>query len=100
MQGGIAIKAQADSLDNSNTIGLVESKGTSVIANIRVLGLTPEIFTGLDESKEYFLDAATAGAMVPQGSHPTAAGHVILKVGQPFSSTQFLVLKGTRIVRS
>ena len=100
MSGGVAVKAQADSLDNANIIGLVEYKLNSVKANIRVLGVTPEIFTGLDETKEYFLSAVAAGAMTIQGTIPTAPGHVVLKVGQPFSDKRFLVLKGTRMVRA
>lgn len=97
---GIAIKAQADSKDNSNIIGLVEEKTSPTTCNIRVLGVSKAIFSGLDVTKEYFLSASTAGDMVSQGSSvPSAAGHIILKVGQPFSSTRFLVLKGIRIER-
>lgn len=97
----ILVKAQADSKDNSNVIGLVESKSTSVLATVRVLGISAPLFTGLDVTKEYFLSAATAGGMVEQGSiDATASGSVVLKVGQPFSDTRMLVLKGTRFVRA
>jgi hypothetical protein len=98
---GIAIKAIADGLGNSNVIGLVEEKIDSTTCNIRVLGVSLEIFTGLDVTKEYFLSDADAGEMVEQGpSVPTASGHINLKLGQPFSTTRFLVLKGMRIERS
>lgn len=98
MSGGIAIKAIADDVDNSNVLGLVEFKGSSTTANVRVLGVSEAIFTGLDETKEYFLSDSTAGEMTT--TPPTADGHVIVRVGQPYTSDRFLVLKGIRIVRS
>lgn len=98
MESGLAVKALADGLDNSNILGLVESKAGSAFANVRVLGVTAPIFSGLDETKEYYLSDVTAGDM--DVSVPTASGHVVLKVGQPYSDTQFLVLKGIRMVRS
>jgi hypothetical protein len=95
---GVAQKAQADVVASSNVIGLVETKPTTTTANIRVLGVSEAIFVGLDVTKEYLLSEATAGAMTVTA--PTGSGNVILKLGQPYSSTQFLVLKGERIVRA
>jgi hypothetical protein len=99
--GNILVKAQADTKDNSNVIGLVESKATSVLATVRVLGVSEPLFTGLDVTKEYFLSAMTAGSMVAQGSiDANASGNAVLKLGQPFSDTRMLVLKGERRIRA
>lgn len=97
MQNGIAVKGSAQDLLSSNIIGLCESKLSSVSIRVRVLGVSQPIFTGLDESKEYNLqvDAGTMGTTAP-----TDSGQVVLKLGQPYNSTQFLVLKGNRILRS
>ena len=100
MSGGIAIKALADSITNSNIIGVVEAKITSILCRVRVAGVTPEIFAGLDETKEYYLSDSTAGVIVEEGSAPTAAGSVLVRIGQPFSSTRMFVTKGIRIIRS
>jgi len=97
--GGTAINALADSTANANVIGVVESKSTSVLCNIRVLGVTEgAIFAGLDVTKKYFLSDSVAGTMVT--TPPTASGSVILKIGQPFSATALLVLVGEGIVRA
>lgn len=98
MENGIAVNALADTFDNSNIIGLVEMKSTSITANIRVLGVTAPIFSGLDETREYYLSDISSGDMAL--TIPTDPGTVVLKLGQPYSVTQFLVLKGIRMVRS
>ena len=95
---GVAKNGIADSLANSNIIGLVESKSSSILCNIRVLGATGGIFTGLDVTKEYYLSDTVAGEITV--TIPTASGSVALKLGQPLSETEFVVLKGQRIVRS
>jgi len=99
--GGIAVKALADNKDNSNIIGLVEDKTSSTTCIIRVAGVSKEIFTSLDVTKEYYLSSTVAGGMIKQGDPlPSLSGNIVLKVGQPFSSTRFLVLKGIRFERS
>lgn len=91
-----AVKAQANSAANANFIGFVESKPSSTTCNIRTDGVTSAIFTGLDQTKEYFLSSVTAGAISPTPPTPTA-GHVVLRVGSPFSATRFAINKGVRI---
>lgn len=78
-------------------IGLVEAKTSSVLCNIRVLGSSTDIFAGLDVTKEYYLSDVTPGAIGT--TIPIASGHVVLKVGQPFSATSFLMLKGGATIR-
>ena len=96
---GVLQKAQADAFSNSNVLGLVESKPTSTTANVRVLGETGDIFSGLDVTQEYFLDEITSGSM--KTTRPSGTpGFIVLKLGQPTAATRFLVLKGERIIRS
>lgn len=94
---GIARNAIADSLTNSNVLGIVESKASTTQCNIRLLGATSAIFTGLDVTKEYFLSDSIAGGL--QTTIPTASGMIVLKLGQPLSDEEFVVLKGQRTVR-
>ena len=97
---GIAVNAIADSLANSNLIGVVQRKPTPTTCDIRVTGITDPntIFAGLDPTKEYFLSDITAGLITTIA--PTAAGHIVVRVGQPFSATELFVAKGIRIERA
>ena len=96
--GGIAVNALADSKDNSNVLGIVESKSSSTVCNIRVSGVSGENFAGLDVTKIYYLSDVTAGLIGT--SIPTTSGHVKVKVGQPYSATRFMVQKGEPVVRA
>lgn len=95
--GGSAVNALADSLTNSNVLGICQEKSSSTSCIIRVLGVTPSIYTGMDVTKNYYLSDSVAGLI--QTSAPVASGSVILKVGQPYSSQELLVLVGSRTVR-
>lgn len=94
---GVAIRALADIFENSNVIGLIESKSTTTICNVRVQGVSPEIYIGLDVTKEYFLSDINPGKMAI--TVPTATGRIKLKLGQPFSDKTFLMNKGERLIR-
>lgn len=98
MVAGTAFNALADSLTNSNVIGIAEVKVSATVCHIRVLGVSPAIYSGLDETKEYFLSDTVAGQITTTA--PSTSGHIILRVGQPFSGTKLLVLKGIRIERA
>lgn len=95
---GVAENALADSLANSNVIGIVDSKVNDTACNIRVANVTLDIFSGLDVTREYYLSATVAGGM--STAIPTESGQVRLKIGQPFSETAMLLMKGDRMVRS
>lgn len=95
--GGIAQKASASSLATSNVFGLVGTKLTSTLANVLIVGVSSALFTSLDLTKEYYL-SETPGEMTT--TPPSSPGSVVLKLGQPYSSTRFVILKGLRIVRS
>lgn len=98
MSGGIAIRSIANNATNGNVIGVIESKPTTTTANIRILGLSSSIFTGLTENADYYLSDTVAGELTLTA--PTASGSVVIRVGQAFSATELIVLKGIRIVRT
>jgi len=95
---GIARNALADSLTNSNVLGFVESKSAADRCDIRLISATSAIFTGLDVEKEYYLSDTVPGGI--QTIPPNTTGHIKLKLGQPFSSERFVIMKGERVVRA
>lgn len=97
MVGGVAFLANADDIATSNVMGLCELKNTSTNINIRVLGVSTLVFSGLVEANQYYLTDDGTGNMTT--NTPTDSGHVIVKLGQPFSPTQFLVLKNIVAIR-
>jgi len=93
----VARNAIADSYNNSNVVGLVESKESSTKCTVRVSGISSAIYTGLDPSLDYFLSDSVAGQL--SSTVPTTSGHIKLKLGQSFGTNKFLFLKGERVVR-
>jgi hypothetical protein len=98
MSGLTAIKAQADVVANSGAIGIVEAKPGATSADIRFAGLSGSLYVGLDTSKDYFLDPSTPGGITT--TVPTGAGHVVLRIGRPLTTTELVVNIGTRLVRA
>lgn len=99
MNGATAEKAQANIEANADVIGVVEAKPTATTATIRISGRSSAIFVGLDATKDYYLSAATAGAMVTESAVPSASGNVVLPLGKPFNATQFIVNIEVGVVR-
>jgi hypothetical protein len=95
---GVARNALADSTANSNVLGIVQAKASSVLCDIRVLGVSSAVYSSLDVTKEYYLSDSVAGEITT--TVPTASGSVKIKLGQPFSSTEFLMSKGERTIRA
>lgn len=95
---GIAVRALANSFENSNVVGIVDSKEDTTVCTIRVNGVSTSVYLGLDEAAQYYLSDTMPGKITTTA--PVASGHVVLKVGQPFDSTRLLVIKGERIVRA
>ena len=93
----IARNAKANSYNTSNVLGIVESKPNSNLCNIRVSGISSELFSGLDPAFDYFLSDTVDGGI--SSSVPTISGHVKLKLGQSFGTKKFLFQKGERVVR-
>lgn len=98
MSGSTVVNALADSRANSNVIGICVSKSSSTLCNVQVIGFTDSIFSSLDVTKNYFLSDTVAGAITT--TIPTTAGHVVLNLGKPLSSSKFILQPKTRLVRS
>ena len=98
LSGGIAFNGFADSELHSNIIGIVEEKTSATSCNIRLFGYTLDIFTGLDESKVYFLSDTVPGEITTVV--PSASGHIRLQIGKPFSTNSLVVLIGERVKRA
>lgn len=96
---GVAKNGIATNYADSNIIGIVENKTSSTLCDIRFFGATSSIFVGLDVAQEYYLSDVTAGAIVPVAQAPLTTGHVRIKLGQPFSTSQFVFSKGDRIIK-
>lgn len=94
---GFAKLALADSFANSNVIGLIDSINNDNTCDVRFMGVTGQIFLGLDTTLEYYLSDTIPGGLTT--NPPTTIGHIRLKLGQPFSSTQFVFVKGERIIK-
>lgn len=95
---GVLFQADASNLSTANVVGIVESKADATTCTVRISGLTPEIFLSLDVTKDYFLSPIIPGALTD--SPPSAVGHVVVRIGQPYSSSQLIVSKGSLIVRA
>lgn len=98
MNGGTAVKAQADSITNANAIGICVSKASASVCNIQVCGFTDAIFSGLSINTPYFLSATTAGALTTTA--PTASGHVVYFFGKAYTATRFVIEKNSIVKRS
>jgi len=97
MSAAVAYNAKADVYANSNAIGVVISKNGPTKCDIRLFGYTEDIFSGLDETKTYYLSDVAAGGI--QTNVPITSGSVIIEIGKPFSPTSLVVIIGERIVR-
>lgn len=89
-----AYNAKADNMATSNVFGICESKPSSTTAKIRFGGKTSEIFVGLDLTKEYYLSDVAAGMIVDEDNLPTGVGSILVKLGQPFTPSSFVYVRG------
>lgn len=95
---GIIKSALATSIALSGAIGICIAKLNPTSATIVFAGKIEGLFTGLDDSKDYFLSPSTAGEMttIP----PTGTGEIILRIGRPIGATIFIVQIGSRLQRA
>lgn len=96
----VAANGLADDYDTSNIIGIVESKTSSILCNIRISGVSAANYYALNVYEEYYLSDFSPGAIVPTAAAPTSTGHILLKIGQPTGYSKLLYLRGERIVRA
>lgn len=92
----VAVLGQADSMENANVIGIVESKSSSTSCTVRLLGVSASIYVGLDVLKEYYLSDTYPGVLVDEDDMPTSPGSVVVKVGQPASHDRMTYVRGER----
>lgn len=95
----LAVNALADAYENSNVIGLVESKPSSTLCNIRITGISAANYLGLDIFEEYYLSDEFPGGLVPLNLAPVDPGKVLVRIGQPITPTQMLYSRGERVLR-
>jgi len=88
---GIVYNAIATDISTSNVIGIVTRKGTATTADVRVSGLTGELFLGLDVTKQYYLSDVNEGKM--STTVPNTSGHVLVNIGQPMNSKKLVINK-------
>jgi hypothetical protein len=92
----IAFNAIATSITTSDIFGIVESKETTILCSVRVLGVSSSLYSLLDVSKSYYLSDTTAGGITSAAIGP---GNIIMPIGRPYTSTRILLIKGTPTVR-
>jgi len=93
----LAKNAKADTMENANVFGVVNSIPSPGLCNILFSGITSNIFFGLDVRQEYFLSPTVAGGIETIHNIPDGPGQVFLKIGQPASPQSMLVNRGERI---
>lgn len=93
-----AIRALADSFQNSEVFGLVEDKSTSEICIVRIAGVSKPIFADLDTNKSYFLSENDEGQM--NTLIPINSGAIVLSLGRSLDGERFLVQPTLRMQRA
>lgn len=99
VDGGVIKNCLADNEATSNFIGFCVAKAASTICDVRFGGKTENIFTGLDETEDYYLSDTVPGAIVKAPNIPILTGHIKLKIGQPFGSDKIVIMKGEKVIR-
>lgn len=93
-----AFNAIATTPETSNVFGIVESKPSSNICKIRFGGITESIFVNLNLAQEYYLSDLIAGHIVSEDNQPVQIGSVLVKIGQPYSSSRMLYSRGGKLI--
>lgn len=92
-QTGTLFPALATSENTSNVLGIVESISGS-ICNVRLFGISKDLFTGLDVTKQYYLSSTVAGALTDTAPSDNNAYKVV--IGIPLDDKKLLVFKSER----
>lgn len=95
---GLVVNALANSIDNSDAVGMCVSKSATDKCTIRIGGATDDIFTGLTKGRNYFLSPTVSGGI--QLTPATGTGRVWLKIGKAITDKRLNVNIGRRIERS
>ena len=93
----LAKNALANNWDTSHVVGIVESKASSTLCNIRISGKSENLYFGLDLKKDYYLSSTVPGLIVDGNNAPTLG--VLLRIGRPLSQRSLFVSIGERVDR-
>ena len=97
IEAGVANNGLANSITTSRVIGVVENKPTTTTCDIRIGGLTDEIFIGLNDNNNYFLSSTVAGEA--SLTVTTGSGNVLVKLGKPITDKILLLGIDLRVIR-
>jgi len=94
---GILYNAKADTIDTANAVGVCVKKPTETTCDVRVSGVTDDLFTGLDVTKQYYLSDVNEGRITT--TIPTDSGHVVYNLGQPMTDQKLIINKELVAIR-
>lgn len=92
-QSGTVFPALANSLETSNVLGIVESIN-GAICNVRLFGISRDLFAGLDVTKQYYLSATVPGSLTD--TTPSENNSIKVVIGIPVDDKKLLVFKTER----
>lgn len=95
---GVVFNSLADSTSTCDVVGIVETKASSTLCDVRVCGITPEHYTSLDPTETYYLSDTTAGTLTT--SVTTTSGNIIVPVARPVGTTRMAVQIQPRMIRA
>jgi hypothetical protein len=96
----LAVNAQADSMANSNVIGIVKNKPTSTTCDIGLPGLIPGLYFSLEVLEDYYLSDTIPGLIVKSSLKPSDPGTIVLRLGQATNNQDFLFDRFDRVVNT
>ena len=97
--GRKAFLACADTLENSNVLGVVVDKLSPTLCSIALPGSsTDDIYFGLDVEEEYYLSNVDPGYLISSSNFDLQSGTVLVRVGQALSETKLRLSRGDRRV--
>jgi len=98
IESGIALNGLADDISTSRVIGVVEFKSSTTTCDIRIGGITEELFSGLDDNNNYFLSPTVVGGITLTA--PTTSNNVVVKIGNPISDKIMLLGIQLKVIRA
>jgi hypothetical protein len=93
-ESGTVFNAIATSLENSNVLGIVENKLSDTVCNVRVFGVSRNLYSSLDVTKQYYLSDTEEGQLTTIA--PVQNNSIKVIVGIPIDDQKLLVFKSER----
>jgi len=98
VSSGTVANAIGNSPATSKVIGICIKKQSTFLCDVLVGGYTPEIYSGLDVTKTYYLSDSVAGGL--RDSSPTTPTRVQVRIGRALNDKILVFQPGTLLVRS